>query len=106
MYDADRYLASPWNRCEGTVNAGGQEESDGVREAGRDYLEKRRPVLKAGGNLIDTSRARFQWDWDHGDKVRIHAHGREYDAHVLNTTITIRRGKETIKGKVEYPTHA
>lgn len=100
--DPARYLASPWNRCEGTVNAGGQEESDGVREVGRDYLEKHRPLLKAGGNLTDTSRARFQRDWDHGDKVRIRAHGREYDAYVLNTTITIRRGKETIQGKVEY----
>ena len=100
VYDAERYTASAWNRIEGFRDAATQ-EGDGVREEARSYLNDARPIVKAGGDILDTPSCRFGVHWWHGDRVRFRYDDQEFDAIVRNTVLIKRGGKETITAKVE-----
>lgn len=102
VYDADRYNASQWNRCEGFADARNQAEDNEVREAGRAKLFEGRPVRRFGGVPVDTQGTRFGRDWDYGDKVRARYRGQEFDAIVRSVVLTVKDGSETIRAKLEY----
>ncbi len=103
MYDADRYGASAWNRCEGFADARDQETANGVREAGRAKLQKYRGIVRAGGVPVDTEGTRFGLHWNHGDKVRMRYRNREFDCIVRGTVLRMnRQGEETIDARLDY----
>lgn len=102
IYDAERYSASQWARCEGFADARNQSESDGVREAGRALLERGAPRRRFGGIPLDTKGTRFGRDWDFGDKVRARYRGEEFDAIIRAVSISVRGGQETIQARLDY----
>ena len=103
VYDASRYNASAWNRCEGFADARNQAEDNEVREAGRAKLAEGRPVRRFGGVPVDTQGTRFGRDWDFGDKVRARYRGQEFDAIIRSVVLSMDdSGQETIRAKLEY----
>jgi len=103
VYDAGRYLASKWGRCEGFADARNEASDDGVREAGRAGLEAGRPRRRFGGIPLDTRGTRFGRDWDIGYKVRARYRGQEFDAIVWAVTISVDEdGREDIQARLEY----
>ena len=103
VYDASRYNASAWNRCEGFADARNQAEDNEVREAGRAKLAEGRPVRRFGGVPMDTQGTRFGRDWDFGDKVRARYRGQEFDAIIRSVVLSMDdSGQETIRAKLEY----
>ncbi len=103
VYDASRYNASAWNRCEGFADARNQDSDNKVREAGRAKLAEGRPVRRFGGVPVDTQGTRFGRDWDFGDKVRARYRGQEFDAIIRSVVLSMDdSGQETIRAKLEY----
>lgn len=102
VYDAARYNASQWNRCEGFINASSQALPDAVREMGRSAVEAGRPRRRFGAEPVDTEGTRFGRDWDHGDKVRARYRGYEFDTIIRVTNVTVRDGRETVTARLEY----
>lgn len=84
--DSTRYGASIWNRREGYCNAaagGGGDSADTTSSAAEARLERYRPVLSAGGELLDTPQSRYGVDWDFGDTVVMDIRGKQFDADVI-----------------------
>ena len=103
VYDAARYGASKWNRCEGFADARDQETANGVREAGRAKLQENRGVVRAGGVPVDTEGTRFGLHWNHGDKVRVRYGRDEFDAIVRATVLRVNQhGEETIDARLDH----
>ena len=103
VYDADRYGASKWNRCEGFADARDQEAANAVREAGRAKLNEHRGIVRAGGVPVDTAGTRFGLHWNHGDLVRMRYRNQEFDAIVRATVLRMnQQGSETIDARVDY----
>jgi len=103
VYDADRYGASYWNRCEGFADARNQATDNGVREAGRAALEQGRPKVTAGGVPVDTAACRFGLDWDFGYKVTMKYRNMQFECIVRSVVLGVNdKGAETIDARLEY----
>lgn len=103
VYDATRYGASIWNRCEGFADARNQTASDGVREAGRATLETGRPRIRFTATPVDTAGTRFGTDWNFGDKVKARYKNIEFDTIIRAVTLSVDgSGKETIQAALEF----
>jgi hypothetical protein len=103
VYDAARYGASAWGRCEAFADARNQEEDNGVIAAGQSLLESGRPVRRGGGTLLDTQGTRFGRDWDIGYKVRARYRGEEFDAIIRAVSLGMDgEGRETVQARLEY----
>jgi hypothetical protein len=102
VYDADRYNASQWNRCEGFAVATQQDAANGVREVGRARLEAGRPRLRFGADAIDTAGTRFARDWNFGDRVTARYRDYEFQAIARAVTLSMAEGRETIAARLEY----
>jgi hypothetical protein len=102
-YDAVRYNASRWNRCEGFANATNQTTDDGVREAARAVLELGRPKRYFGGMPVDTLGTRFGVDWNFGDRVTARYRGEEFTMIIRVVTISVdEMGHETIDARLDW----
>ena len=102
VYDAARYSASQWARCEGFADARNQGSDNGVREAGRAQLEEGRPKIRASATPVDTAGTRFGRDWDFGYKVRWRYRNVEFDTIIRAVTISVdANGEETIQARLE-----
>lgn len=103
VYDADRYNASIWNRCEGFADARGQASDDEVREAGRAVLEEGRPKERLGGTPVDTKGTRFGRDWNFGDKVKAKYKELEFDTIIRAVTIGKEEtGRHFVLARLDY----
>lgn len=103
VYDAARYGASIWNRCEGMADARDQELADGVTQAARELLQAGRGRVVFSGTPVDTAGTRFGVDWEFGDRVRAQYRGREFDAIVRGVVIALDGdGQETISARLDY----
>jgi len=103
VYDAARYGASAWNRCEAFADARDQETANGVREAGRAKLQAGKPIIRAGGVPVDTEGTRFGQDWDFGDRVRMRYRRQEFDCIVRAVVLRMApTGEETIDARLDY----
>jgi len=103
VYDATRYVASQWARCEGYVDARTQAESNGVREVGRTALENGKPVRRFGGTPLDVQGCRFGRDWNWGDKCRARYRGAEFNAIIEAVVIGVDdKAQEKIQAKLAY----
>lgn len=103
VYDAARYNASRWNRCEGFADARDQKTDNGVREAARALLEASRPRITAGGIPVDTAGTRFGRDWDIGDRVRMRYRRRAFDCLVRSVVLRMNdAGHERVEARLEY----
>lgn len=89
VFDATRYGASLWNRCEAYVYAGGEEFPDGVRERGRAELSRGRPRRIFSARTVDVDGMRLGRDYRWGDKLRAEAFGFAFDVIVRAVTISI-----------------
>lgn len=102
-YDAARYNASQWNRCEGFADARNQTTANGVREAARTILEIGRPRERFGAHLSDVEGMRFGVDWNWGDKVKASYRDKEFDAIVWTVQLSLNQdGYETITARLDY----
>jgi hypothetical protein len=103
--DTTRIGESYWGRKEDKASAIMQEEDDDIGVAGeaRSRLNEQRPIIRAGGQALDTSAFRLGVDWKPGDKVRVKYRGIEFDAiiPVLNVHVG-SDGKEDIQARLEY----
>jgi hypothetical protein len=103
VYDATRYGASQWARCEGYADACKQSESNGVREVGRAALEKGKPIRRFGGIPLDVRGCRFGKDWNWGDKCRARYRGAEFEAIIEAVVIGVDdKNQEKIQAKLAY----
>ena len=103
VYDASRYNASIWNRCEALADARNQTRPDSVRETGREKLTESRPKIFAGGEPRDTEGTRFGLDWDFGDRVMMRYRDREFTCIVRSVVLRVNSaGMETIQARLEY----
>ena len=103
VYDAARYGASKWNRCEGVAEAGFQDAPNGVRESARARLREGRPIRRAGGVPVDTQKTRFGVDWSFGDKVTFRYRGYEFPAIIKAGAVSVdENGRESITARLEY----
>jgi len=102
-YDAIRYNASQWNRCEGFADARNQSTANGVRESARTVLEVGRPRERFGSHLLDVEGMRFGLDWNWGDKVRVRYRDKEFDAIIRTVQLSLNQsGYETITARLDY----
>jgi len=102
-YDADRYNASIWNRCEGFADARNQTASNGVIAAGNSALEEGRPRIRFTAQPVDTAGTRFGIDWNFGDKVRSRYKNVEFDTIIRAVTISLDSNrKETIQARLDF----
>jgi len=102
IYDAVRYNASRWNRCEAFADARNQNTNNGVREAGRTVLEEGIPRRRFGGIPLDTAGTRFGIDWNFGDRVTARYRGQEFIMIIPTVTISVDdRGTERISARLE-----
>lgn len=102
VYDSVRYLRSQWSRCEAHADAR-NETGDGVREAGRVRLYEGSPILRLGGNPIDTEGTRFGRDWKCGDKVTGRFYGVEFVSIVRAVAISYSpENGEVIMARIEH----
>lgn len=103
VYDATRYGASIWNRCEGFADARNQTEDNGVVAAGRAALEVGRPRIRFTATPVDTAGTRFGTDWNFGDKVTARYKNIEFDTIIRAVTLSVDgSGKETIQAALEF----
>jgi hypothetical protein len=103
VYDATRYGASIWNRCEGFADARNQSTDNGVREAGRSTLEEGRPFLRFTAQPVDTEQTRFGIDWDFGYTVGAKYLNRQFDCIIRAVTISLdSNGVEKIGARLDY----
>lgn len=102
VYDSARYGASKWARSEGFADARNQTTDNGVREAGRVALEAGRPIIRFGGEPMDTKGSRYGVDWDFGYRVRARFRGEEFDAIIRAVTISRDEQEEIIRARLEY----
>lgn len=103
VYDASRYSASRWNRCEGFQDARNQDSDNGVIAAGLGLLESGRPKIRFSATPLDTEGTRFGIDWDHGYKVKTRYEELEFDSIIRATTITVNdKGVGDIRARLEY----
>lgn len=94
-YDAVAHDASIWNRCEGTV--------DRNIMWGAPYLRSKRGRVNFTGNIKDVAGMRLGVHWNFGDKVPARYGHFQFDTIVKAVTLGIdKRGKETIKARLEY----
>jgi hypothetical protein len=101
--DTDRINQSYWGRKEDKINAMMQTTNAGVEGEARARLESKRPIIRAGGEAIDTSAFRLGVDWKPGDKVRASYQGQEFDAIIPVLTVSVAsNGKEDIIARLEY----
>jgi hypothetical protein len=102
VYDAGRYSASQWNRCEAFASTNAT-APDGVEDAGRAALANGRPKRRFNGTPLDTKGTRFGVDWDHGYQVRARYRDAEFDAIVRSTVIQVdEHGSESVQARLEY----
>jgi hypothetical protein len=101
--DTDRVNQSYWGRKEGKIQAIMQTTDNGVEGEARARLESKRPIIRAGGEALDTAAFRLGVDWRPGDKVRAKYREVEFDAIIpfLNVTVD-STGKEDIIARLEY----
>lgn len=103
VYDAARYNASQWNRCEGFADARNQTTANGIRESARTVLEVGRPRERFGAHLLDVEGMRFGMDWNWGDKVKASYRSKEFDAIVWTVQLSLNQdGYETITARLDY----
>jgi hypothetical protein len=103
VYDAARYGASAWGRCEGFADARNESTDDGVIAAGNSFLESGRPVRRFGGTPVDTRGTRFGTDWDVGYRARARYLGQEFDAIIRAVSLGMDgEGQETVQARLEY----
>lgn len=104
VYDAARYGASKWNRCEGFAQATNEADNDNAVEAfGNTKLAEGAPKVRFSGQPMDTKGTRFGRDWDIGDKVK--ARYRRYETTHLIRAVTLSvdsKGREEIRTRLDY----
>lgn len=104
VYDAARYSASKWNRCEGFAQATNEADTDAAVEGfGNTKLAEGAPKVRFSGQPMDTKGTRFGRDWDIGDKVT--ARYRRYETtHIIRavTLTTDDKGREEIRTRLDY----
>lgn len=102
VYDAARYGASKWNRCEGFTDARTQ-TSNGVTAAGQSALVAGEPKIRMGGTPVDTRGTRFGIDWNFGDKVTARYENREFSAIIRAVALgKNEKGDTNIQARLEY----
>jgi hypothetical protein len=101
--DTTRINQSYWGRKESKINAVMQTTNAGVEGEARAKLEASRPIIRAGGQALDTEAFRLGVDWKPGDKVRVKYRDIEFDAiiPVLNVSVA-SNGKENIEARLEF----
>lgn len=104
VYDAARYSASKWNRCEGFAQATNEADDDSAVAAfGNTKLAEGAPKVRFSGQPMDTKGTRFGRDWDIGDKAT--ARYRRYETqHIIRAvTLTVNdKGREEIRTRLDY----
>jgi len=101
--DTDRINESYWGRKEDKINAVMQTTNNGVEGEARTRLESKRPLIRAGGEALDTATFRLGVDWKPGDKVRAKYGTREFDAIIPVLSVSVAsNGKEDIIARLEY----
>ena len=103
VYNADRYGASHWNRCESFVDARNQSVDAAVWAAGRQGIREGRPRIRAGGVPLDTVGTRFGLDWDFGYRVAMKYRRLQFDCIVRAVVLSMdSSGQETIDARLDY----
>ena len=102
VYDADRYQASTWARCEGTAEASDQELDAGVIARANAALSEGRPRVSLRGETVSTPGQAFGRHYDVGDRVLARAKGKQFEAIVAGALISIDEdGAVTEQAKLE-----
>lgn len=102
VYDAGRYGASIWNRCEALEDARDQEFDDGVRERGRAALYEGRPRTRFSAVPLDVNGARFGVDWTFGDRVEAQYRNQLFECVIESVGVTVTADGERIAARLEY----
>lgn len=103
QYDATRYNASRWNRCEGFAYAAYSQAANAARDAARQKLAEGEPKVLFTGKAIDTEGTRFGKHWNWGDKVTARFLGQDYESIIRKVQLTLDADRhETIDARLEY----
>jgi hypothetical protein len=100
--DAGRIAASRWNRREGFAPSNAT-TAEGVRNDGRERLERQRPRLLLSADLLDTPATPYgAAGWRVGDRVTVTHLGRSFDCLIRSAYISVdAQGQETVRARVE-----
>ena len=102
VYDADRYNASAWNRCEAVADARNEASDNAVREKARDLLRDGEPVERAGGVLKDTKETKYGIHWNFGDKIKARYKGHEFLSVINSMVLSVNTAGEQIVARWDY----
>lgn len=102
VYEASRYNASIFNRCEGFADARNEEAPAAVADKGEAVLHAGRPRIRAGGKLVDSAGQQFGLHWDVGYRVRAQYRTLEWDGIVRAGVLTLEDNRETIDARMDY----
>lgn len=103
VYDAARYGASKWNRCEGFASATGETTAAGVYDFGATKLAEGQPKIRFSAIPMDTRGTRFGIHWDFG--YRVTARYRRYQNIHLIRAVSLSvddKGKDEIRTRLDY----
>lgn len=99
-YDADRYGASIWARCEGFANAPNQTGDTLLATAQRTVYDGK-PKVNFTAIPVDTQGTRYGVHWNLGDKVTAKYKNIQFTTIIRSVTITVQDGKEDIQARLE-----
>ena len=87
-YDATRYKASYWGRCEGIAEARMMETDASVQAAGDAVLTEGRPRVRLVGTPVSRPGQEYGRHYEVGDKVLARAKGHTFDALVWSAVVS------------------
>ena len=87
-YDATRYKASYWGRCEGIAEARMMETDASVQAAGDAVLTEGRPHARLIGTPVSRPGQEYGRHYEVGDKVLARAKGHTFDALVWSAVVS------------------
>jgi hypothetical protein len=100
--DESRISLSVWNRREAFVDARSEKTTALVQAKGDEALNAGRPILRFGGDLVDSEDALYGRDWFHGDRVTCEYRGQQFDGMIKAIKVSVNAdGNETIQARVE-----
>lgn len=100
--DTARTSASVWARREGAANGGGIDDLDALEDAALTGLEDGRPGRSFSAKVLERPGARYQVDYDFGDRVTIEFLRERMDCEIATMHGKLAGQAETLEVGVRY----
>jgi hypothetical protein len=95
--DASRISLSPFNRCEGWVDARNTADSGLLSAEAQAALRAGRPRQEFSGKILNTGSVQYGREWAFGDRISAEFDGEVVDGRVDEINVRVENGQEEIQ---------